>query len=415
MSNQKDGTAYRQLRGTAYRKKYETALNFSGTLLSFGDLLSRAEYAYNTFRQMGVEAGEKVCLWLPDCPDLLACFYGLSRLGATAVLCHPAHTPKEMENVLNTTAAKGLVTTADRYRQYCRKAGELPQGHLLLCRPEKDLKGRVKKAYLKNLTAYEGDALYLDELSARNRYSSNEPPADNSLAVEVMLLGTGCLLQCKPVCYSGEELGYSLDNFARRKEQVATVYTGVSFASEGGFLAVHSALCTGRTVLWTVEEPFAFLVKEQPDFLVGSEEFFWQLRQKTALFKGKWSNLRGGIQFGKSLTPLMEKFAQRAFEEMGGGGALTASPLPLKVREEELYFIEDFGVRLSDLEETLSRLPEVAACRCIGREEGILLQMKPAPSADALAAGRRVSAYCKEELGPYHLPEKLDFNSKNFI
>ena len=51
-------SAYRSFRLSAYRNKYEKALLFGGKSFTFGALLVRAEYAYNTFLQMGVEEGD---------------------------------------------------------------------------------------------------------------------------------------------------------------------------------------------------------------------------------------------------------------------------------------------------------------------------------------------------------------------
>ena len=53
---QERNSAYRALRVTAYRKKYETALYYGGKSMTYGILLNRVEYAYNTFCQMGIAA-----------------------------------------------------------------------------------------------------------------------------------------------------------------------------------------------------------------------------------------------------------------------------------------------------------------------------------------------------------------------
>ena len=141
MREEKFSSAYRAFRASAYRNKYKNALLFGGKIVTFGALLVRAEYAYNTFCQMGIEAGEKVALWLPDCPDLLASFYGLSRLGAAAVLIHPESSPREAENQMKAAGAEILLATAGRYERYRRRYGELPQSNLVLCRPELDMMG----------------------------------------------------------------------------------------------------------------------------------------------------------------------------------------------------------------------------------------------------------------------------------
>ncbi len=412
MDEHKIGSAYRAFRVCAYRQKYDIALWFGSSSFTFGELLNRAEYAYNSFRQMGVEEGEQVCLWLPHCPDLIAAFYGLSRLGAVPILLHPECSVREAQNLLNWANSKVLITTPCRYDRFCKNASFLQKGHFILCRPERDLKGREKAAYLealpKNLSV---EGYYFDQLMAENRYNANETPACAPQGVAVALFGTSCFVQCKPICYTAEELAMAAECFGERMASASTVFVENSFATEGGLLAVHSAFCKGKTVLWCPEEKMPYLVKNKPDFLVATEELFWSLRQNIALFKGRWKNLSGGIQIGKDLTPIMMKFAARAFGQMGGKGVLSHAPVSLKVQQEELYFVEDFGVRLEDMETYLCTLSGLEACRCSGEGSGIRLRLQPAAGADASDLSRRVLACCREEMNRFHLPENLEFGT----
>lgn len=406
-------SAYRDFRVSAYRKKYDIALQFGGKNITFGTLLNRAEYAYNTFCQMGIAAGSRVCLWLPNCPDLLASFYGLSRLGAVGVLAHPKDTPREVRRQMEATGAELLITTGGCYESYCNEWGELPQGQIILCRPESDMRGSVRRTYLAKQRVREEEAkgYLLDELMAENSYNALETPFGDNGQEAVLLCGTSSFIAPKFISYLPEELTQTAKEFWRHKEQVRTVFVENSFATEGGFLAVHGALSTGRTVLWNVEEPYALLKKQKPDFMVATEEFFWEFRQRTNFFGGKWTNLLGGVQIGKELTPLMEKFAEKAIAAVGGKGGLTASPVPLKVRMESLYYMGDFGVRLADVEQELSRLPGISKCRCLADGGGIRLRVLPSGLEPVSGLGRSIVACCKREMNRVHLPKTVEFCS----
>lgn len=407
-------SAYRDLRVTAYRKKYEPALIYGGKTFQFSALLSRAEYAYNTFTQMGVLPGERVCLWLPNCPDLLASFYGLSRLGAIGVLSHPQDTPREVRMQMEATESKLLITTAGRYELYCRNEEELAPSRLILCRPESDMKGREKRAFLQGERSEpEEDAkgYLLEELMEENRYNALETPFGDERQEAVILCGTSSFLQPRFITYLPQELSDTAAEFWRRREQVSTVYVENSFATEGGFLAAHSALTAGKTLIWSVSDPFKMLKKTRPDLLVATEEFFWELRQRTEFFGKKWENLQGGIQIGKELTPLMEKFAGKAIKAMGGSGSLTGSPVPLKVRKEILYFTKDFGIRLVDMEQELTRLPGIAKCKCLADGSGIRLRVLPNGKEPVSGLGRALVACCKREMNLLHLPKSVEFCS----
>lgn len=404
-------SVYKAFRQTAYRLRYESALLFGRRDLTYGALLTRAEYAYNTFCQMGIEPGQRVCLWLPNCPDLLTSFYGLARLGAIPVLAHPVSSARELYLQMRTTDARALITTADRYRDYCGSFEPLPASALVLCKPEADLSGKEKAAYLKGLRSdvAEEEGYAMDELLKENQYRAGDLPFEDGEQCAAVLFGTSSFLQPKAILYSAEELQFTADAFWHHRERLTRIYVEPSFATEGGFLAVHSALCGGKTVIWTAGDAFPVLKKHRPDFLVATEEFYWRLRQEGGYFKGKWSTLQGGIQIGKDLTSLTEKFTPRAFEAVGGKGLLTGSPVPLKTKKEALYYVGDFGVRTADVERELSRLEGIAKCQCLPEEGGLRLKILPNGTEAAKQLGRQIVSHCNREMNPRHLPQKVEF------
>ena len=411
MENQKrSGSAYREFRAAAYRNKYEPALIFGGRHYSYEQLLERIEQSYNTFRQMGVEPGERVLLWLPNCPDLICAFYALSRLGAVAVISHPKSSPAEIFRQMEDTGAERLMATAERYAAYCCCNPPQRSAKLILCRPEKDLRGRALAAYLQSQKkqAEEEQAIYWDEQIAQNRYHSGDASHRDDRKLAVVLYASSSFLSTRPIVYLPAELSAAAEGFFRHREADRRIYIEPSLAFEGGFLAAHSAFCSGREVLLGEEEKVALLKKYRPDFLIGTEELFWELRQRAQEFKGRWENLRGGILLGKEISPLMEKYAPRSFLKMGGKGELSQSPMPLKMRREELYYLRDFGVRLADMEARLSLLEEVEHCRCLPEGGGICLQVT-AKGSGSKQLGEKLAAFCRREMGLLYRPQRIEF------
>ncbi len=406
-------SAYRAFRACAYRKKYDDALIYCGTTIRYETLLDRVEYAYNTFCQMGVEPGDRVCLWLPNCPDLLASFYALSRLGAVGVPVHPDAGAKEVRLLMDTTEAAILLTTAERYLRYCKTEQELPESNLVICSPEKDMKGAYRRAYFakeKEGSEEEQQVGYLlDELLEENRYSAIVTPAGDAEQEEVILFGQSSFLQAKPITYLPDELDAVCADFWQGMDEVQTVYIENSFATEGGFLAAHSALVQGKTVLWGIGDMQPLFEKLKPDFLIGTEEFFWNFRQNEALFGQKWFNLRGGFQIGKPLTPLMAKFAAKSFAKAGGCGQLTESPVALKVLQEPLSFVRDYGIRLKDIDQIIERLSGIARCRSVCEGGNLRLRLLPNGKEPISGLARSITACCRREMNPYHLPATVEF------
>lgn len=407
---EKNYSAYREFRVSAYRNKYEKALLFGGKKFAYQNLLLRAEYAYNTFRQMGIEAGGRVCFWLPDCPDLLASFYGLSRLGGEAVIAHYSLSAKEVKNVMDSTESALLITTAGRYDLWVKSYGELPRSRLILCRPEMDMQSKYRAEYLRFEweQEQETDRQLMDQLMNENQYSSMDAPSLGG-GREMLLFATSSFINAEPVSYDAEELESASAAFWRGKEEVKRVFIENSFASEGGFLAAHSALCAGKTILWAVGEPWAELKKNQCDFWVATEEFYWNFRQAPAKSGRYWKKFCGGYQLGKELTPLMEKFATRKMAECGSSGALVRCPVSLKIQGEQLFFNGDFGLRTADMEKEFSRLKGIGGCRVTVENGQINLKILPNGEQTAGELGKSIGACCRVEMNYLHLPQKVEF------
>ena len=62
------------------------------------------------FRDMGVQHGDRVCLFMPNCIEYLYCWFGLSKLGAISVPINTAYRRDETAYILNNAEAVALVT-----------------------------------------------------------------------------------------------------------------------------------------------------------------------------------------------------------------------------------------------------------------------------------------------------------------
>ncbi|KRF46155.1 long-chain-fatty-acid--CoA ligase [Terrabacter sp. Soil810] len=72
------------------------ALEFFGAELTYTELGRRVDLAAEGLRRLGVDAGDRVALVLPNCPEHIVAFYGVLRLGAVVVEHNPLYTPTEM-------------------------------------------------------------------------------------------------------------------------------------------------------------------------------------------------------------------------------------------------------------------------------------------------------------------------------
>ncbi|WP_026537345.1 long-chain-fatty-acid--CoA ligase [Arthrobacter sp. 9MFCol3.1] len=79
-----------------YGKK--TALEFFGARTSYSDLGTAINRAAAGLKKLGVQAGDRVALVLPNCPQHIVAFHAALRLGAVVVEHNPLYTDRELRH-----------------------------------------------------------------------------------------------------------------------------------------------------------------------------------------------------------------------------------------------------------------------------------------------------------------------------
>ena len=77
------------------------ALEFFGAETTFAELGQQVRAAAEGLRQLGVGAGDRVAIVLPNCPQHIVTFHAVLRLGAVVVEHNPLYTASEMEHQLS--------------------------------------------------------------------------------------------------------------------------------------------------------------------------------------------------------------------------------------------------------------------------------------------------------------------------
>jgi long-chain acyl-CoA synthetase len=74
------------------------ALEFFGATTTYAALGDQIARAAEGLRRLGVRKGDRVALVLPNCPQHVAAFYAVLRLGAVVVEHNPLYTPRELRH-----------------------------------------------------------------------------------------------------------------------------------------------------------------------------------------------------------------------------------------------------------------------------------------------------------------------------
>ncbi len=85
------------------------ALVFFNRKITYGELNTQAVSLANAFKNLGLAAGDRLAIFLPNCPQLVIAYHAALRLGAVVVLLNPLLSATELAHQLADSGARRLV------------------------------------------------------------------------------------------------------------------------------------------------------------------------------------------------------------------------------------------------------------------------------------------------------------------
>ena len=105
------------------------ALLQAGGLMTYGELASTVDRFAAALARLGIGEGDRVGIFLPNCPELVVSYYGTMRAGASTVMLSPALVEREMAQTIADAGFRTLVC----HEELATRVEGLPPG----TRPEK--------------------------------------------------------------------------------------------------------------------------------------------------------------------------------------------------------------------------------------------------------------------------------------
>ncbi|MBI4788408.1 MAG: long-chain fatty acid--CoA ligase [Chloroflexi bacterium] len=83
--------------------------------LSYSELNDQTNRLANALTALGVKKGDRVALYLPNCPQFVIAYYAILKLGAIVAPNNPMYVPRELEFQLNDSGAETMVCLSRLY------------------------------------------------------------------------------------------------------------------------------------------------------------------------------------------------------------------------------------------------------------------------------------------------------------
>jgi fatty-acyl-CoA synthase len=113
------------LETSARRYPDKAALVFFGTMLTYAQLLQKAERLAQCLRGLGIKKGDRVVLCMQNCPQLVIAHFAILRANAVVVPVNPMNRTEELKHYITDPDAKVAITTADLGAELARASDAL--------------------------------------------------------------------------------------------------------------------------------------------------------------------------------------------------------------------------------------------------------------------------------------------------
>ncbi len=333
-----EGTLYEQFRRSAYKNRYSVAIDYFGAPLRYDKLLLRVDALANALSNLGIKAGDRVCICLPNMPDAAALFYAVSRIGAVSVMVHPLSSSDELKEFILQTEAKALFIMDVAFDKHQTVLQQIKMHNVICCSMWTDApafkRGFIKKAVLKKagLSRAVKTPANMTELLNLNDYDCPTSPVqtDTKQDTAVILFSGGSSGSPKGICLSAYNFAalagqvYSqIESWPKEPKMLAIL---PFFHGFGLGVCMHTALIYGMTSLmvpqFSAKEFATILRKQKPNIITGVPTLYEALLREKNLNKADLSFLKGVFVGGDACPPSLKKRVDEFLKTHGAGVTL---------------------------------------------------------------------------------------------
>jgi long-chain acyl-CoA synthetase len=106
---------HRNLEEAAQTHPGNIATIFFDAGLTYRELQALVNQFAAGLQQLGVKKGDRVAIYLPNCPQFIIAYYGTLKIGGIVVPCNPLYVARELEHQLNDSGSETIIALSKLY------------------------------------------------------------------------------------------------------------------------------------------------------------------------------------------------------------------------------------------------------------------------------------------------------------
>lgn len=112
------GSMFQALEQVAQEYPNNIAFDFMGKSTTYRKMIQEIERCAKSLKVLGIRAGDKVTIAMPNCPQAIYMFYAVNLVGGIANMIHPLSAEKEIEFYLNESESITAITLDQFYNKF---------------------------------------------------------------------------------------------------------------------------------------------------------------------------------------------------------------------------------------------------------------------------------------------------------
>ncbi|WP_205125690.1 AMP-binding protein [Planococcus salinus] len=304
----------------------KACLIYYGTEISFKELDDLSNRFASYLADKGFKKGDRIAVFMSNCPQFLIAFYGILKLGCVHVPVNPMFKEEELQYELTDTQAE-LVVTTDQLNSLVQKVKEQTDVKEVITTSLIDLIPKtpaftVHPMYMKEKLECPGT---VDLLTVLEKQSPEYPHVDIHLDDMAALNYTGGTTGMPKGCvHTQRDMLYTTASACtyifRLKEQDVGLAYWPAFWIAGEVLCLLNPVVSGATHVllgrWDTEATMQAIEKYKVTFINGGVDNFVELLEEPSISQYDLTSLK--VTTATSLSKKLDLEIRRKWEELTG-------------------------------------------------------------------------------------------------
>ena len=318
-----DGSMFEALELVAKKYPRNIVFDFMGKPTTYPQMIEEIKKCARSLKTIGVRAGDKVTIAMPNCPQAIYMFYAVNLVGGIANMIHPLSAEKEIEFYLNESESVTAITLDQFYNKFESIRQNTKVVNIIIASVKDELSKPVRAGYMltegRKIAKIPKDAPVIRWKEFMNmgkacfwNYSVRRTGDDPA----VILYSGGTTGKTKGIRLSSYNFNaLALQTIAASGVKSLHGFSMLSvmpiFHGFGLGIGIHTALVGGAKCIlvpnFSIKVYADLLRKKKPNFIPGVPTLFEALLRADGLDKLDMSFLVGVFSGGDSLSPELKR------------------------------------------------------------------------------------------------------------